>query len=192
MSGPKLYIGFGHKARQGKDSVARLIHATYPAMTRVLGFADALKAYCRVAKGMRAKDATVLQQVGLDERDKRVNIWIEVLEATAAEYVEPIILIPDLRFQNEAEFIRSHEGLCVRVQRTREDGSLYIAEDRDPQHPSENELNEFPWPITIEARDGDMLHLQREAQRLGGAILVAWDHQNKARIAREGPRVVLH
>ncbi len=52
MNGTKHYIGFGHRARQGKDTAARAIHYAFPRDTHILGFADALKAYARVAFGM--------------------------------------------------------------------------------------------------------------------------------------------
>lgn len=149
----KLYIGLGHKARQGKDTAARAIHCAYPSITRVIGFADALRAYCRVALGMREKNAKLLQLVGTEIfRDMNPRIWIEVLEATAQEADEPIILIPDCRFPDEADFVKASGGAVIDVQRW-EAGVRFISPDRPADHRSEIGLDGYPFDYTI--RSGD-------------------------------------
>ncbi len=160
----KLYIGLGHKARHGKNFVADVIHAVHPTTTRVLGFADALKAHCRVAYGMRAKDAPLLQMVGTDlYRRQNPNIWVEVLEATANDYPEPIILIPDCRFPNEVEFVTSRGGFTIKVTRYTPDGRVYVAPDRDPAHASETALDDYVWNYSLGAASGDVQTLRRDA-----------------------------
>lgn len=189
----KLYVGLGHKARQGKDSIARLINIRYPALTRVMGFADALKTYCRVAKGMKEKDAPLLQEVGVSMRENwGRDIWIEALKWTAQDYPQPIILIPDVRFANEAKFITDHDGALVRVRRLMEDGSQFVPTDRDPLHESETALDDYPWEMTIDIADDDIMAMRREASRLGASIVVGFNERLKQRLAQEGPRVVLH
>ncbi len=186
----KFYVGFGHHARQGKDTIARAIHTTYPALTRVIGFADALKAYCRVNYDMTIKDPALLQRIGVEVREKNPDTWINVLRDTVADYPEPIILIPDTRFMNEAHFVHHRDGLLVRVRRLDENGHLVLPTDRDPDHVSETELAEYPWDVTIDAQDGDTTALLHEAQRLGAAILVAWSEDQHRKVSV--PRVVLH
>ncbi len=183
----KLYIGFGHKARQGKNVVADTIHAQWPALTRVLGLADALKAHCRVAFGMRKKDAPLLQLVGTDlYRRQNANLWCEVLEATAEDCAEPIILVPDVRFPNEADFIMSHEGMMIRIRRLLPDGTQYLAPDRDAAHESETALDNYNgWGLTIDATDGDVEALKLSATALGASIVAAWQQLTQA------PRVIL-
>lgn len=61
-----ILIGFGHKARHGKDSAARFIHQEYPAFTKVYSFAAALRAVCRAVLGMREKHGPLLQIVGTE------------------------------------------------------------------------------------------------------------------------------
>ena len=166
MSDQKFYLGLGHKARQGKDTAAWAIHHAYPKLTRVMGFADALKAHCRVL-GMREKNAPFLQQVGLAYRSLNPDLWIDVLKATASEVAEPVIIIPDVRFPNEAEFVRSNGGKLVRVVRLVKDPMeptevnfalgdryiQYVATDRPADHPSEIALNDFDWDHTIHGYD---------------------------------------
>jgi hypothetical protein len=160
----KLYIGFGYKARHGKNFCADAIHQAFPADTKSIGFADALKAHCRVAFGMRAKDAPLLQMVGTDlYRRQHANLWVEVLHYTALESREPIILIPDVRFPNEAGFIKANGGVMVKVTRTTPSG-IYIAPDRDPNHPSETALDTYTeWDAEIECEEGNLDGLSRAA-----------------------------
>lgn len=152
--GTKLYLAFGHKARQGKDTAAWAIHRAYPRLTRVIGFADALKAYCRIEYGMRAKDAPLLQRVGVELRADDPETWIRALADTAADVAEDIILVPDVRFQNEAAFVLgAGRGWLVRVERYNADGSRYVATDRPANHPSETDLDNFvPWDAAIKSR----------------------------------------
>lgn len=149
-----LYIGISGKARHGKDTVAKAIHALAPEDTKIIGLADALKAYCRVAYGMREKDGPLLQIVGTDVlRRQRPNIWTEVLATTAEESGYPIILIPDVRFRNEAQFVRDAGGLLVRVIRPG-----FVADDRPADHVSEVDLDDYEgWDAVLEAEHIDQL-----------------------------------
>jgi len=62
-----------------------------------------------------------------------------------------IVVIPDTRFINEVDATRVNGGFYVKVVRTKEDGSQYIADDRDPNHPSEAELEGYPADVTLTA-----------------------------------------
>lgn len=133
-----LYIGISGKARHGKNSVAQAIHELMPSDSTIIGFADALKAYCRVAYGMATKDAPLLQSVGVGLRQSDDNVWIRVLRDTAEESGYPIVLVPDVRFKNEAQFIRDAGGLLVRVIRPG-----FVADDRPADHISETDLDDW-------------------------------------------------
>lgn len=160
----KLYIGVGHKSRSGKDTICSIIHQAYPAETRVMGFADALKAYCRVVHKMKRKDGPLLQRVGLQLRQQvNEDIWINALRYAAEDAPEPIILIPDMRFENEAMFVRDNGGWVVRVDRFDENWQPVVTTDRDPNHISETALNAWPhWDAVITNRNGH-LELLRES-----------------------------
>lgn len=165
-----LVLGFGNKARAGKDWVARTL-AHRIAGARILPFAAALKAYCRIGFGMREKNARLLQQMGTDVlRAKEPDIFVRTLYDTLAEdavsWSDPIrvVLIPDVRFPNEAAMIKQMGGYVVRVKRLNADGTLYLATDRDPQHASEIALDDYPgWDHKIVALDGNLEHLKRQA-----------------------------
>lgn len=153
-------LGLGHRARHGKDTVARAI-VSYCAQRGVYakqyGFADALKAHCRVAFGMREKDAPLLQMVGTDlYRRTDPNIWVRVLLDTIAEQEPDVAIITDVRFPNEAEAIRAKGGAVVKVERRNEDGSLWVAGDRNPNHPSEIALANYPFDEHLWVYNGEV------------------------------------
>ena len=149
----KLYVGIGHKARQGKNTFADALHAQMPD-SRIIGFADALKVVCRDLYGMKEKDPELLQRVGiLMRKEYGDDVWIRELAFTVKCVPESIIIIPDVRFPNEADFIKRNEGFLVHAQRLNPDGTPFIASDRDPAHISETALDGFTdWDYSFTAR----------------------------------------
>ncbi len=156
--GATLVIGFGHRARQGKDSAARFIVEAYPRVDIVrFGFADALRALCRVQYAMTEKDAPLLQRVGVSMRGYDPEVWVRALYWTIRERKPDVALITDARFPNEAAMIKGLGGFMVKVERRLRDGSPYRADDRDPYHESETALSDYPdFDDTIENPDGDL------------------------------------
>lgn len=155
-----LLIGLGHKARHGKDLTARAMvrHAAAQGLhARIYGFADALKAHCRVTYGMRAKDPHLLQIVGTEVgRHSNPDLWVRVLMDTIQEQSPDVAIITDMRFPNEAAAVESAGGYLVKVSRMNADKSPWVSTDRDPQHASEIALDGFEhWHAEIKAVDGD-------------------------------------
>jgi len=162
-----LIIGFGHKARHGKDWAAKTIAEAVPGV-RVLNFATSLKAYCRVAFGMRGKDARLLQVIGTDVlRAKEPDIFVRVLYDTLCEDPPKVVLIPDVRFPNEAQLIKDVGGFVIKVVRLQAGHvtyTPYVSGDRDPNHPSETALDQYTgWDGRIVAVDGDLPGLESQA-----------------------------
>jgi hypothetical protein len=170
------WLAFGWKARSGKNVCAEAIHASDPERTRVIGFADALKAYARVARGMTHKDGGLLQQLGTNEfRAKDPDIWVRILYWTVEELRPQIVLVPDCRFPNEAEFIKSQGGAVVGVRRYHADGSLYLAPDRPADHPSEVALDAYEeWDYIIRGKSGEVEALKRQALWVYQRLLERW------------------
>jgi hypothetical protein len=105
-----ILIGFGHKARQGKDSAATFIHQEYPRETRIYSFAAALRAVCRAVLGMREKHGPLLQLVGTE-----VFRWPRSLarDQAIAKFLE---LYPEFTYKlwNLADLVDSDEDVWVR------------------------------------------------------------------------------
>lgn len=165
-----LVIGLGNKARHGKDYAGHKIAMQAMSMgmgARVYGFADALRAYCRVAFGMREKDVRLLQYVGTEIfRKKDPDVWVRVLLDTIQEQNPDVAIITDMRFPNEASAIRQQKGYTVRINRILPDGSPWVSDDRDPNHQSETALDDYLFDYTINAVSGDVWGLTSKATRL--------------------------
>jgi len=206
-----MLIGFGHRARNGKDAVANylkeklgnveIIHwadgvyeectnADSPYPLIIQEFVTSEKTYYTVLadkntgaryaisnledpylhqifvnrniseyQGMTEKDPEILQFWGTNYRRRHcdpqywVNLTIEKTKSIAENLQDGYILIPDTRFKNEVEALRLNGGYYIKVVRTNIDGSQYIADDRDPNHPSEAELENYPADVTLTAID---------------------------------------
>lgn len=202
-------VGFGNKARHGKNFVADEVHALLPRETRLYSFATALKAFARVF-GMREKDGSILQALGTNVfRKVDPDIWVRVLKYQIEEENPKCALITDVRFPNEANYIRNSGGLLVRVSRTRglsEHNPLgligiwnqlrarldspnpfrkpkvivpWVSPDRDPNHPSETALDDYPFDICLTALSGDLDTLKQGAKTVALAITRALEPTHK-------------
>jgi hypothetical protein len=136
------FLGFGYKARHGKNAACDWIHLGHPGRTRIYAFADALKVFCR-CNGMREKDGNFLQTVGTIVRDVDVEHWIKALYWRIHEERPRYALICDVRYNNEAAFIKQMGGSLVNVRRYNDDGSLFIDPSRSATHQSECELDGY-------------------------------------------------
>lgn len=150
-------IGLGHRARQGKDTLAELIQHRLRgegARCRVYSFAAHLKAVARQL-GMKGKDPKALQLLGDAMRRFDQDVFVK----QAAQQVDDdgcdFAIIPDLRRLNEMHWIRSQGGLVVKVQRL-ENGVPFVARDRDGGHPSEKELEDEVFDDYVMAESGDL------------------------------------
>lgn len=192
-----VLIGLGHKARQGKSSVANFMEEYKPDPIGIIALADQLKHYCRVHHAQLLEEwqlanntteyplckedpiygyTKILQWYGTDVvRVYNPNAWIYALE----DYVEnmpvkpEILIVPDIRFPNEAQWIKDNGGYLVKVTRIDEDGYQFISKDRDANHPSEVALDDFEgWDFVIEVLENDFEDLKKKS--IG--VLNAIDH----------------
>lgn len=168
-----LVIGFGHRARQGKNTAAQAVLEACPLETqvRLYAFGDALRREVRVAcsqmcgqygliesfqeaglipawvKAEEPKPRSLLQWWGTDYRRKQdPDYWVKRLRATLTDHNPEIALITDVRFPNEADFIHSIGGMLVKVTRIgKPDVQVH-------EHPSEAALDAYRgWDAYISA-----------------------------------------
>lgn len=162
-----IILGFGSKARNGKDTAAEAIKAYYDARrvqvmkhgliartptVQIVKFADALYKECREKHGMTEKDPTLLQNVGEERRQQDPLYWIKQCDKSILPFAD-LVLITDMRHINEAAFVKFKKGYTVDVQRLNADGSQYISTDRDPQHITEIALYGYNFDYKIVSKD---------------------------------------
>lgn len=160
-------IGVGHRARQGKDSAARAMISLMPKDVMRFAFADDLYAVARVVHGMREKDPALLQRLGTEVyRAVDDEVWVRSVYYKIKEANPPIAIITDVRFPNEANFVRQLGGITLRVQRVKEDGvTAFVAPDRNPKHASEIALNpDHWWDDTITNVSGKAVQFDRAVE----------------------------
>jgi hypothetical protein len=164
-----LLVGLGNKARHGKDTVASYIVQRMPESARIFSFADDLKALAR-ALGMTEKNGPFLQQLGVAMRTLDPDYWVGALGLRIHELKPAVAIIPDMRFPNEKAWIEMNGGLTARITRTSIDGSLWVADDRDPKHESEIALDGALFDRDFVIRSGDFGALQAAADNIVAAI----------------------
>jgi hypothetical protein len=147
-------IGLGHKARHGKDSAARILIETFGSKVQRFSFADDLYAVCRIVHGMRGKDAPLLQRIGLEYRQRDPDTWVRSVYSKILEARPALAVITDVRFPNEFELVRALGGVCWKITRRLEDGSVFVDPSRPADHPSETALDGAAWDCEIENPDG--------------------------------------
>ena len=148
-------IGFGHRARTGKDIAARTI-AEKADDARIYAFSDAIAAYCRVSRGMTVRDPVLLQDVGYELRETRPDLWVEALYWRLEEDRPRTALVTGVRFPNEVQMIRSIGGEVWRIDRLTASGEPFRATDRPEDHPTETALSEALFDHVLVNRTGQM------------------------------------
>jgi len=115
-------IGLCGYARVGKDEAAKALVGL--GWTRV-AFADALKSeVCRtfgITQGYLAENKEawrpLLVEWGRARRRLEPNYWIQRAMATASNDLGIGVVVTDVRYWNEAKYLRSLEGTIVRIHR---------------------------------------------------------------------------
>jgi hypothetical protein len=145
------------KAQHGKDTSATILKELYEANgARVLitHYADLLKYICKTFFGWNGeKDnlgRTLLQKVGTNiVCAKQPDFWVDFIINILKLFDDywDIIIIPDCRYINEIEKMRSNfDTAVIRVVRPNFDNGL---SDVQKQHPSETALDNFEFDTVI-------------------------------------------
>ena len=162
----KKVICISAKAQHGKDTTATILKCELEEQGNrvlIIHYADLLKYLCREYFNWDgAKDEvgrTLLQKVGTDiVRSKNPDYWVDFvigfLKLFEAEW--DYVLIPDCRFPNEVERMKSaFDAIHLRVVRSNFVSPLSIEQQN---HPSEIALDNYPVDILID-NDTDVTHL---------------------------------
>jgi phosphomevalonate kinase len=149
-------IGISGKKKSGKDTVASLLAANLPKGSAIrYHFADALKREVAIMYGVTVdfieshKDAfrLILQGHGTDYKRNLYghDYWVRKVEEALPQFERSgfkVLLIPDVRFFDEAEWVRKQGGSVIRVTK--------MYDDTTDKHPSEIELDDYKFDKVIE------------------------------------------
>jgi hypothetical protein len=180
-----MLIGLGHRARQGKDVVCSTLLELSQGKAKRYSFAEELKRYCAEHHDAliqkyphldltKKKDdeiygyVDVLQYVGTEVfRKDDPYYWVNKLKTRIEQEQPELAIIPDVRFPEEAAYVKEQDGALVKVVRITAEGVPYIDPNRDPKHPSECALDNYQgWDFIIMAADGEVNALKESASQL--------------------------
>lgn len=170
-----MIVGISGKAESGKDVVAsRLVQAH--GFTRH-AFADAIKvAYFDATFGGASIDTdkgkiawvdankhhaavrSRLQEIGQARRAEDPDYWVAQVWAWQSAHGIEGLVIPDVRYKNEAEAIKRRNGLVIRVERPGH-GNQLTPEQR--AHTSECDLDDYEGFDLILGNTGTIEDLER-------------------------------
>lgn len=165
----RRFICISGKAQHGKTLVATMLK---DALTQkgysclIINQADLLKFICKLCfdwDGIKDESGrNLLQKVGTDIiRQQQPDFWVDFIETVTGFFPGKwdYILIPDTRFPNEIERLKTPNSSVrhVRVVRLNFDTSLSREQQR---HPSETALDKVSYDYII-TNDGDLDCLNR-------------------------------
>ena len=174
-------IGLSGRRGSGKDTVAYLLQQLQPErIWQIRSFGDSIKSVCAALTGesvapyytqkgkaervpaFRRTRGEMLQQVGQALRAWEPRVWVDAFFAGLPP--DACVLVPDVRFANEADPIRARGGLLLRVEgdplHQRGDGT------RDDDHPSETALDDYPHFAATLRNTGSREDLTRQVRAL--------------------------
>lgn len=110
---------------------------------------------------LRQKDVTygrILQYFGTEVMRNNLDsdIWTKLLINDWIKRGRPNCIITDCRFPNEADLVKEHGGLMIRI--FRPDNPSH---NRDPNHPSEVSLDNYPMITITNHMDNSIVTLLR-------------------------------
>jgi len=172
-----MIIGLSGKFASGKDFIAD--HLVEHWGFKKLSFAAKLKEVCTDLFSMQGKDRSLLQAVGMKMREVDDLVWVKY--PFSRTDTERDIVINDVRYQNEARYIKSVDGILIRVvcleeERIRRYEHIYLCPPSWEQinHASETDLDSFgDWdymiPTTYSSKEQTLSRVDDIMERLRGA-----------------------
>jgi hypothetical protein len=137
-----VIIGISGKKQSGKDTVADIILNNSPLLGSKVGFALSLKLEIAKACGVdfefiennKPVFRPMLQWWGTDFRRKfeGEDYWLnkmdEIIESTEASLKLDFLIVSDVRFINEADWVKAKGGVLIRVDRPNATQDTHISE----------------------------------------------------------------
>jgi len=172
-----LIVGISAKKRRGKDTAAQVILDTLGSLAARVAFADLLKR--EIANGCSVtlkqiednKDffRPILQWWGTDLRrqfQNKPNYWIDTLDQYIDENCQgkKLVVIPDVRFPNEYDYVRARSGHMLRIIRN-------MIDDSHSFHVSETALDHHEFDTVIN-NNGTLEEFQHAVRKLTCDVLM--------------------
>ena len=147
-------ILFTGSARHGKDTSASFMKESLEAAGKsviIYHFADPLKMLCNTSYGWVMGDKgpvgrSILQNVGTMYRKNNPMCWVNICRQIAAGTDADYMLVPDCRYQTEANGFKDFDYSVCRVIRPNFDNGLT---EEQKNHSSERDMENYKVDFTI-------------------------------------------
>lgn len=135
-----IRIGFIGRMGDGKTTAAKYLNARYGFAH--YSFAAGVKEIAKRFFGMKEKNRKLLQQIGMKFREIDKNVWIRYMFKNIPMPIRNVfnLVIDDVRFLNEAKYLRNNGFILVRLVRVNGRKAAGFEHANDP---SEQELEEI-------------------------------------------------
>ena len=119
-----------------------------------------------VREDLEPNEVQQLVAVGMKRRSENPGHWISLLYDDIMAKKPDVALIPNLRFLDEADFVRSLGGKIIRVKSYVVDGVEFISPTRNANHISEVQHHQIQADHFIVVQRGENQLLARQAATL--------------------------
>ena len=172
-----ILLGVGHRAESGKSTFCATIIEQCSRIGISCGeysIGDAVLEYC-IREGLLPKlrrdelhngQIETLARVGYEKRKENADFWLDQVHTRISAEHPKVVLVPNVRYANEARWAKDLGGHTVLVERFNGDGTRFISETRNPNHPSETGLAFWPWDFRIANIPNRPYWLRRQATAL--------------------------
>lgn len=128
-----MRIAFGTKANSGKDTSGAFVKSILDGETILISFAKGIYDICdqiqHVLNKPIVKDRKLLRFIGMGLRDiYDENIWIDLVDKKIKDNVNKNIIITDLRFRTEYEYLKKNKFILVNIIRANNKSDDHISE----------------------------------------------------------------
>jgi hypothetical protein len=157
-----IVIGFSGRAKNGKDEACHSV-ATHVRLqggrAKVYDIGEIIRRWCvangRLPADVKRADMTPAQlKVLVDAGLERTDQWSETVAEEIRNDGVDVALICNCRYPVNLKMVSELGGHTVRMTRLNADGSVYVSDDRPPNHPGETTLQFHPHDFYITVRDG--------------------------------------
>lgn len=172
------FICISGKAQHGKDTAATILSdelKKHGKSVLVIHQADLLKFICKTYFNWNGKKddfgRTLLQRVGTDViRKEKPDFWVDFIEEVTSFFdgTWDWILVPDVRFQNELERLKTPTSNVIHIRVQRPNFVSPLSEEQQ-RHPSETSLDNAEYDYLL-INDGNLDKLKEKVIELTEAL----------------------
>ena len=181
-STPKFFIGVAGRARHGKTGFAKILERMFSAagyIVHAAGFSDPILKEAHEMglidsldrEKLSPREIKALVFTGTERRRIDSLHWIKIHQDEIDKAHADVVIVHGVRFPMEVSWVRQNGGVVIRLVRRNADGTVFISEDRDCEHPTESVVFGLLPDYEIVHFAGQELWLEEQAKALARFLM---------------------